>query len=91
MPNGRGPTFTDNEVSHLLDAIEAYLPIGSNEWDSVEYNHNASFPDNSIYIMKIDTKSLNNRHNLCRLLCTLVHQGFESIFQHSENGRKKQE
>ena len=47
MPKGRGPTFTDKEVTHLLDAIEVYLPIGSNEWDSVESNRNASFPDKS--------------------------------------------
>ena len=42
---GRGPTFGDQEVSHMLDLIEERSPIGSQEWDMIEALHNAKFPD----------------------------------------------
>ena len=67
MPKGRGPTFGDNEVSTMLDAIEATLPIGTNECDSVESYHLSYFPDKNqlkdtlkrkfalLYAMKVPT------------------------------------
>jgi hypothetical protein len=42
---GRGPSFSEQEVSSMLDLIEERCPIGSQEWDVIEAIHNVRFPD----------------------------------------------
>jgi hypothetical protein len=42
---GRGFSFSDNEISSMLDLIEERSPIGPQEWDVIEAIHNVRFPD----------------------------------------------
>ena len=44
MLKGKGPTFTDKEVAHLLDVTQQHTPIGLYEWDTMEGSHLAAHP-----------------------------------------------
>jgi hypothetical protein len=43
MPN-RGAAFRQDELKGFLKLLEEFLPIGSYEWDALEYHHNTNFP-----------------------------------------------
>jgi hypothetical protein len=41
----RGGGFSHREIDSLLDVIEGILPLGLDEWEAVERQHNSMYPD----------------------------------------------
>ena len=54
----RGPTYSTQEVDHLLDALREHLPIGPEEWDLVGTEHIKTWGENGR-----DTTSLRRKFN----------------------------
>ena len=52
----RGPGFSDEEVTALLDIIDEILPNSPNSWERVAVSHRNLFPD-----LKQNTKSLKRK------------------------------
>jgi hypothetical protein len=41
----RGAGFSNREIDSLLDVIEGILPLGLDEWEAVERQHNSMYPN----------------------------------------------
>ena len=54
----RGPTYSTQEVDHLLEALREHLPIGPEEWDVVASEHIRTWGENGR-----DTTSLRRKFN----------------------------
>ena len=54
----RGQGYSFQEISSLLDVLEVVLPIGHDEWETVQREHLLKFPEQDR-----DTNSLRRKYN----------------------------